>query len=286
MEGTEFNLNTVLFLLVCFMGMNSESVAQIQDSMVLEDSLNEISYMTFDVSLTSNNFGSSNQTEVTIPALFADISYYHKSGLYAGFMPVRYLNVSQTSYDMDFNLGFGKYFDSGFYLDANYLNHNYHGDSTLIGINYVHGANLSINYTYNGMYLFFDGSATFGVTQNYFLDLGLGYYASFQNIFTPNDNLSLFPMISLSFGTDAWLFDDLTFWETYQTKVLLKVNGYQWDTFDLQMLTLSAPLTYYLGNFSAGFTYLYSIPGSKYEALSWEKQSAFMLSVGYMLNFK
>lgn len=284
MNVTNFWVKTVFCIGLGVLIAKDNVKAQVSDSTLVVDTT-ESSYMSIDFSYTNNNIGNSNLASTTIAALFTDISFYHKSGFYAGIMPANYFNASEPSHDLDLAVGYDKYFKNGFSIGTHYTNHQYKGDSTLIGINYKHGLSLSMSYTTNNVYLFADGSSTFGISDNYFLDAGIGYFASFDEVFTPNDNLIFFPMLSFSLGTDHWIYDDMTLADINDTRMLLRSSGYSWDVFDFQMVTFSVPLTYYLGNFSTTITYLYSIPSAKYEVLSWEKQSAFMLSLGYMLNF-
>lgn len=285
MKRTEMKFKTGWLFILVLLFREASALGMVADSLSNSDSLPNPSYLTFDVSYTNNNIGNNSLAGANIAALFADVSFYHKSGVYAGFMPANYFNAAELSYDLDWSLGYGKFFNSGFYVDANYLNHSYRGDSALMGIDYGHAVGLSLNYSRNNWYLFTDGTTTFGKSQNYMFDAGLGYYASFDALFSKNDNLTLFPMFSLSFGSDYWLFDGLTLTEQTQLKILLRDEGFAWNTFDWQTTNLILPVTYYLGNISASFTYLYAMPTSKYKALSWQNQSAFMFSLGYMLNF-
>ncbi|MGD9995199.1 MAG: hypothetical protein AB7S69_18005 [Salinivirgaceae bacterium] len=285
MERTDIKFKTGLVIVFVLLFSEAFALSMAADSLSNADSLPNQSYLTLDVSYTNNNIGNSSLAGANIAAMFADVSFYHKSGVYAGFMPANYFNATELSYDLDWTAGYSKFFNSGFYVDANYLNHSYRGDSAMMGIDYQHAVSLSLNYSRNNWYLFTDGTTTFGESQNYMFDAGLGYYASFDALFTKNDNLTLFPMVSLGFGSDYWLFDGLTLTEQAQIKILLRNGGFGWNTFDLQTTNFILPITYYLGNFSASLTYLYAIPTSKYKALSWENQSAFMFSLGYMLNF-
>lgn len=285
MQLPDLKFKIGLLFVLAFLSREACAQSLAADSLVNADTLVNNSYLTIDVSYSNNNIANSRLAGASIAALFADVSFYHKSGLYASFMPANYFNAAELSYDMDGSLGYSKYFDSGFYVDANYLNHRYRGDSAMMGIDYQHALSLSLNFSRQNWYLFSDGTTTFGVSQNYMFDAGLGYYASFEALFSKNDNLTLFPMVSLSFGTDYWLFDGLTLTEQAQIKILLSDEGFAWNTFDWQTANIMLPLTYYYGNLSASFTYLFAVPAAKYKALSWENQSAFMFSLGYILNF-
>ncbi|PKP08764.1 MAG: hypothetical protein CVU09_14510 [Bacteroidetes bacterium HGW-Bacteroidetes-4] len=285
MKRTDIKFKTGWLFVFVLLFREAFALSMVADSLSNSDSLPNPSYLTLDVSYTNNNIVNNNLAGANIAALFADVTFYHKSGFYAGFMPTNYFNAAELSYDLDWSLGYSKFFNSGFYVDANYLNHSYRGDSALMGIDYRHAVSLSLNYSRQNWYLFTDATTTFGASQNYMFDAGLGYYASFDALFTKNDNLTLFPMLSLGFGSDYWLFDGLTLTEQAQIKILFRNEGFAWNTFDWHTTNLILPITYYLGNISASFTYLYAMPTSKYKALSWQNQSAFMFSLGYMLNF-
>jgi hypothetical protein len=244
------------------------------------------SYFSFDLSFTNNNLANSNVQSLTSAATMADISFYHKSGFWATLFPVFYHNAEEVSYDLDALLGYQYFFNSGFDINAYYSHHTYVGDSLFRGINYQHSFTLSVGYEFKGLYTYIDGYSLLGDTENYFLDAGVGYYKEFSVGKRRQSYLILFPLISITSGTDAWIYDDLLPSEKYSTAIELKSNGYDWNSFDIQSIDLMLPISYSQGNFTVSLSYLFSVPTNKYKLLGWENQSGIMLSVNYLLNLK
>lgn len=267
------------------------SVLSIQAQNITADSTNNDTatdylnnYFIFDVSYTNNNSASQNtQTEQTA-ATITDLSFYHKSGLWASVMPVVYHNTKITSYDMNAILGYQTFFDNGFDFNTSYNYHNYTGDSAFMGIEYNHSLDLSIGYLYNGLYTYIDNYSLWGKSANYFSNIGFGYYEELS--ISKNSYISIFPMVSLTFGTDYWVYDDLTQIEYTRSKYLLYNNGYSWNTFDLQSFDFILPISFNYNNFSGSVSYIHSIPTNKYKLLEWENQSGLMISLSFLLDLK
>lgn len=244
------------------------------------------SYFYFDLGFTNNNINSTEYQDETLPASILDVSFYHKSGFWGGILPVYYHNTNDFSYDLDFSLGYQNFF--GNYFDANlyYTNHNFSGDTTVQGIDFNHAINLSFGCDLGWLYLFSDGYVNFGVSNNYFTDLGFALYTERENIFSPNDYISIMPIFSATFGTDYWFYDD--FPERRKTLVenYLNKNGYDTQNFGYIGLDLIFMLSYNYKNLGLGASFNYNIPGNKFKQLDWTNQSGFMFSINYLLNLK
>lgn len=278
-----------LFILQCFMNLqlvNSLQAQNVGSDSIYSDTIVEefASYFSFDLSYTNNNLATSSLQVLNSAATMADISFYHKSGLWATLFPVFYHSAEEVSYDLDALLGYQYFFNSGFDINAYYSHHTFVGDSAYRGIDYQHSFNLSLGYEFKGLYTYIDGYTL--ETENYFLDAGIGYYKEFNVGKKRQNYLSLFPLISISSGTDAWIYNDLLPSEMYSTAILLKSKGYNWNSFDIQSIDLMLPVSYSHGNITASISYLFSVPTNKYKLLGWENQSGLMLSVNYLLNLK
>lgn len=244
------------------------------------------SYFYFDLSFTNNNINSTKYQTEKIPATLLDLSFYHRSGLWTGVLPVIYHNASELSYDIDFSLGFQKFFGNYFYANLYYTNHNYQGDSTIEGIDYQHAINLSIGLDLSWLYLYAEGYSNHGVSNNYFSDFGLVFYKEFSAIFTKEDYFSVMPIISVTFGTDYWYYDDLSAIYAYRLEQFLIRNGYETQNFGYLGFDLTIPVSYQLNNIGIGAAYSYNVPGNKFKKLDWSNQSGIMFSISYLLNLK
>ncbi|MDA3894019.1 MAG: hypothetical protein PF517_20355 [Salinivirgaceae bacterium] len=282
-------LKVSLFIVLCLLGSQNKLVAQqsFTDSTPTDTVFEEFSsYLSFDISFSNNNLASSNTQSSSSSAILSDISFYHKSGFWGSLMPANYPTAEISSYDIDATLGYLYLFSNGFDINTYYLHHSYIGDTILSGINYEHSLNFSVGYTFGGFYAYTDAYSLWGNTSNYFTDVGIGYYHEWLVGKKGFNNISIFPFLSCSFGTDYWMYDNLESSDFYQTKLDLLQNGYSWNTFDMQSIDLMLPVTYTLKNLAFSVSYLYSVPTKKYSFLGWDKQSALMLSINYMLIVK
>jgi len=242
------------------------------------------SYFTFDLSFTNNNLTGNTTQSLSSAATIADVSFYYKSGVWASLMPIVYHNSDVFSSDLDFLMGYQYFFNNGFDINAYYSYHNYTGDSAFLGIDYKQSLNLSIGYEYKGLYVYIDGYSLLGTANNYFMDAGIGYYKEFDLKLKGESFLSIFPIITTTFGNDLWVYEDLTTAELFRTQLTLNNNNYLWDTFDMQSIDFMFPVSYTYGNLTGSFSYLFSVPTNKYKLLGWENQSGLMLSINYTLN--
>jgi len=213
------------------------------------------------------------------------LSFYHKSGLWVSALPVYYHNTTETSYDIDLMLGYQRFFKKHIELSAYYTYHHYQSSSDFNALNYHHSADLSLGFDFSWLYLYAEGYSYYGKTNNYFTDLGLSFYYSTPPIFGNNDYLSLMPILSVSFGTDDWFFEDMSDWEERYYLTLFKKEGYKTQNFGFYCLNLNIPVIYQIDDISISATYDYSIPAEKYKVVDWQNQWGLMFSLAYTLNF-
>jgi hypothetical protein len=237
------------------------------------------------VSYTNNNLEYLSGTTEKIPTLFANGTYTHKWGLYAGASYTAYLSDTIASSEYELTAGYQKYFDSGFDLDLSYNWHKYNGDTLLEGLNYQHSIGLMLGQELGKFYLSGDATLTLGTSNNIFAGISFSRFIQFNNLFSKHDVLLINPGISVSFGTDYWLYENMTLAEKQSTFMSLKNAGYTSEAFSYEGFNIFVPVSYGIKSIYLSASYLYRIPGSKYEFLGWENQSGFMFSLTYFLNF-
>lgn len=249
------------------------------------DSSENFSSLMLNVSFTNNNLEYLTGVTEKIPTLFSNISYFHKSGLYAGFGYSNYFSDSVQSNEYNIEAGFQKYFDNGFDFDISYGWHKYDGDTILQGIDYDHSLSFMMGQDIEKFYISSSLLYTNGVTNNYFLDIGISRSIQFDQVFSKNDVLMINPTLSLSFGTDNWLYESMTSDEKTLALASLKSAGYNGESLGYEGFDIFIPISYGINNIYLTASWLYKIPGAKYEFLGWENQSGFMFSLTYFLNF-
>ena len=270
-----------IFLISVSMTISAQDPEQESD----QESIPKASYLSVDAMFSTNSSAGSIDPTVNASAYMGDISFYHKSGIWASFMPVLYPFSDETSFDIDMSLGYSYYADNGFNIGAYYMNHYYRGDSALRGIDYQHMLDLSVGYTAGGLYLYADVYPMIGSETFYFSDAGIGYYKNWYWGKTDNWSFSLFPMISFNAGTDNWLYQGMTTEEKTTFITDIQQAGYNAESFDYQGLDLIIPLNIGYGGFSVGFSFIYSVMSDKYKAVGMTNQSGFMFSMGYLIPF-
>ena len=186
---------------------------------------------------------------------------------------------------MQYSCIFQKYFTNGFDIDLSYSWHNFSGDSLLEGINYDHSLDLLMGLELSKFYLSGGASYKLGTTKNLFAEVGLARFFQINKIFSKHDVLMINPGISVSFGTDYWLYEDMTQTEKQALFADLKTQGYSYENFSYEGFTIYLPVSYGIKNIYLTGSWLYKIPGNKYEYIGWENQSGLMLSLTYFLNF-
>jgi len=247
--------------------------------------LDNYSSAMINLSYTNNNLENLSGETENIPTLFSNISYFHKSGIYADFGYAKYFGDITSSKDFDINAGYQKYFLNGFNFDINYTWHKYSGDTIMEGFNYNHATNLIMEYELGKFSISTDLTYYMGNTNNYGFDLNLSRFISIDKIFFKTDALYINPTLSASFGTDYWLFEDMSESEQNSLFADLKKSGYTYETFSYESFNFYLPVSYGIGNIYFTFSWLYKVPSSKYKYIGWENQSSIMLSLSYFLNF-
>jgi hypothetical protein len=278
---------------------NSDSI-QIQDSVLLADE--EYSFLFVDVSYTNNNIKIGDQPDVTIPAIFSDLTYFHKSGFYSDLIYVNYIDADTTSYDIDIQAGFQKYFfKDAFDIDFNYTFHNYTGMEDYKGLDYNHVLNLSLGSKYKLIHIYADGIFYLD-NKNYFTDFGLDLLLDFSDIIFKNDYIFIQPTLSVSYGTDYWLYD---IYGPYIESTLLPIlrfrcypvnnlsskdiierylqnNGLSTNTYSYQGVDFLVPITIGINSISTTFAWMYNIPSDKVKAFGLKDQSGYIISLSYI----
>jgi len=245
----------------------------------------DFSFIMLNASYTNNNLEYLTGVTEKIPTLFTNLMFAHKSGIYLGGSYANYFNTDIQTFEYDLEAGYQKYYDNGFDFDLSYSYHNYEGDTLLEGLNYNHSVGLSGGIDIDKFYLSGDISYLHSKTDNYFLDLNLSRSITVEELFFKNDILLINPSISLAFGTDYWVYEDMTTLEKYTTAVNLRIDGYSINSFSYEGFDLFIPISYGINSMYLTFSWLYRIPGNKYKSLGWEDQSGIMISLTYFLNF-
>ncbi|MDA3952875.1 MAG: hypothetical protein PF485_04455 [Bacteroidales bacterium] len=275
-----------LFILIPFYA-NSQSKNDTITNINSKD-IDDFSFLMINASYTNNNLEYlSDLTYVTekIPTLFTNLSYVNKTGLYFGGSYANYFNANTQTFEYDIEAGFQKYFDNGLDIDLYYNKHEFSGDTLLDGLNYDHSLNFSTGVDAGKLYLSADLTYLLAKKNNFLLDLNISRSIQINKLFFKNDVLLLNPTIYLAFGTDYWIYEDMTLQEKYITSINLRSNGFSYNSFSYEGFNLLIPVSYGIKNTYVSFSWLYRIPGEKYKFLGWENQSSFMISLTYFLNF-
>jgi hypothetical protein len=245
----------------------------------------DFSFIMLNASYTNNNLEYLTGVTEKIPTLFTNLMFAHKLGIYLGGSYANYFNTDIQSFEYNINAGFQKYYDNGFDFDLGYSYHNYEGDTLLEGLNYDHSVNLSGGIDIGKLYLSGDISYIHSKTDNYFLDFSLSRSITIAGLLFKNDVLLINPSVSLSFGTDYWIYQDMTPLEKYSTAISLRMDGYSINSFSYEGFDFFIPVSYGINSTYLTFSWLYRIPGNKFKSLGWENQSGIMISLTYFLNF-
>jgi len=284
MKTTKNTLNFFILLIILPFISNSQNKIDSTNNSITQISKN-FSSAIFSASYTNNNLEYLSGVTEKIPTLFSDISYIHKSGLYAGGSFSNYFSDSIKTYEYSLQAGYQKYFDNGFDIDLSYGMHEFSGDSLLKGLDYKHSLDLMLGYEIGKFYFSGDVTSMFGTTNNLFFDFSLSHTIQLNHIFFKKDVCLINPTVSLTFGTDFWIYENMAADEKLTLFSDLSLYGYSHDKFSYEGFNIFLPISYGLNNTYFTFSWLYRIPSSKYEFLGWEKQSGIMLSLTYFLNF-
>lgn len=287
------NLNHIKFIIIFSIipfyanSQNTNDTTAILNSNENDD----FSFLMINASYTSNNLeyivNPNNETYATakIPTLFTNLSYVNKIGLYIGGSYANYFNANTPTSEYDIEVGFQKYFDNGLDIDFYYNKHGFSGDTLLRGINYDHSLNISSGVDIGKFYLSTGLSYLLATKNNFFLDFSLSRSFQIEKMLFKNDILLINPSVSLSFGTDYWIYDNMTLLEKTNIWTDLRTNGYSYNSFSYEGFDIFIPVSYGINNTYLSLSWMYRIPAAKYKSLGWENQSGFMLSLTYFLNF-
>lgn len=278
-------INNILIIAAGVLIFSKSSYSQNTNEKSTLDTLNEStnSFM-FNVSYTNNNLEYISGNTLKLPTLFANISFFSKWGLYTGIDYSKSFGDSINCYEYSLQAGYQKYFDNGFDVDLSYSWRNYTGDTLLEGINYDHSVDGSMAYEINKFYFSINGSYKIGKTKNLFAEIGLSRFIYLENIFSKEDLLMINPTVSATLGTDYWLYENMTLEEKLTTLTDLQSLGYKYENFSYEGISLYIPVSYGIKNIYLTASWMYRIPGGKFEYF-WENQSSFMFSLTYFLNF-
>jgi len=276
--------NSILVLLSLLISHSLYSQTTTSDSTTIEDE--NYSSLMFNVSYTSNNLEYISGSSEKIPTIFANATFTHKWGIYAGGSYTNYFSDSVQSSEYELTAGYQKYFDNGFDIDLSYSWHNYDGDTLLEGLNYKHSLGLTTGIEMGKFYISGGVNYMIGNTQNIFADVNISRFIQFNGLFSKHDVLLINPGVSVSFGTDYWLYENMALSEKQSTFASLTNAGYTYETFSYEGFNIFVPVSYGIKSFYISASWLYRIPCNKYEFLGWENKSGFMFSLTYFLNFK
>lgn len=275
-----------LFLFLFFPGL---IMSQTTDNTSFENNLkdsiqesSEFNFLMIGVSYTNNNIKYKTlDADIKMPTFTGDFSYYHKSGFWASVNYANYFKANITTYETEIKLGYQHTFLDFIDLDFSYAHHDFKGDKNYEGISYNHSINGSINL--NSKYISFtaDAYSMYGLSNNYFSELGTSFNLDIDDLFFKNDFFLFNPGISASFGTDDWIFEDFTPVQRFGRKRFLKGQGYSTGTFSYQSLSFLVPIIYSYNSISLSLSWFYNIPSNKLKALNWKDQNGFMISVFY-----
>lgn len=287
------NLNHIKFIILfSLIPFYAYSQSASDTTTILNPNENDdFSFLMINASYTSNNLeylvNITDETYKTekIPTLFTNLSYVDKTGLYIGASYANYFNASIQTYEYNIDAGFQKYFDNGLDFDFYYSNHNFSGDTLLAGLYYDHSLNLSSGVDVGKFYLSTGLSYLLATKNNFFLDFSLSRSFQVEKMLFKNDMLLINPSVSLSFGTDYWIYEDMTLLEKTDIWTDLRTNGYSYNSFSYEGFDIFIPISYGINNTYLSLSWMYRIPAAKYKDLGWENQSGFMLSLTYFLNF-
>ncbi|MCB2196349.1 MAG: hypothetical protein KQH79_10860 [Bacteroidetes bacterium] len=284
-------LLTKVFLAI-FLFLPVISLCQEESSNDTNNSNNDnYSSLMINASYTNNNLSYlAKPTDVDyetekIPTLFTSLSFMHKTGFYLGGSYNNYFNARTKTFEFDIEAGYQKYFDNGFDIDLGYTYHNFNGDTLLEGLAYNHNLALMLGQEIDKFYLSADLNYKLGNTNNFFFDLNFSRFIQVNEIFSSSDVLLINPGISVSLGTDYWLYEDLSDTEKNSLFTDFKQQGYSYESFSYESFNIFIPISYGIKNIYLTGSWMYRIPGKKYEYIGWENQSSFMFSLTYFLNF-
>lgn len=146
-----------------------------------------------------------------LPYYTADISYMHKSGLWASAMACQVLNSASFVDEVDvmggYNFDISKKMDGSIY----YSRYFFSAESELMKASVANALNASAGYDWNYVYSNLNLSYIFGGANDFFLTFDNSRYFEKDKLFHKSDYISFEPKLSVIAGTQ-------TFVETHYTR--------------------------------------------------------------------
>lgn len=236
------------------------------------------------LSYTSNNMKTKNYEYDRIPAYLIDINYFHKKGFTGALHYTNYYNASQNTYEAEVQIGYQKELLTNFTVSSHYARREFVGDTTYEGLAQKNTLDLAFAYTWKFVDLQATNSYLNGKSNNYFLDLDLGLSFDIDHLLFKNDFLLINPTISATFGTDFWVYQNLTTNFERAVTHYLTNHGFKSQRFEYQNISVFIPVVYSVGNVGFMLNWFYSWPSAKLAQLSWKDQTGIMFSVFYTPN--
>ncbi|MDD3740178.1 MAG: hypothetical protein PHH30_02965 [Bacteroidales bacterium] len=277
-----------ILILIMFITISGYLMGQdtISNSSIIDDST-QYSYLMINSGFSYNKLEHSVNITEKIPSIFNKIDYYHKSGIYLGGSFSNYFSDSLQSFEYEILAGFQKYYDNGFDFDISYAWHDFNGNTKLEGINYTHSFDIYSGYEFKNNYLSSDFNLLIGENNvNYFLDIDISRFISFDDVLLKNSVLMINPTLSFAFGTDYWVYSDLTIENKTQLQNFLSNRGYSYNNFCFQGINIMLPISYGINNLFFTFSGIYRIPSRKFKFIGMESGFGTMISLTYFYNFK
>lgn len=255
-----------------------QSIAQ---ELPVADTIKTNDLLMLSLSYTSNNMKTKNYEYKRIPAFLTDIYYYNKYGFTGAVNYTQYFNAPKNTYEAEIQIGYQKTFLTDLTLSTYYSRRKFVGDTTYEGLAQKNTLALNASYSWKFLDMRIANSYLNGKSDNYFLDLDLGVSLDFDHVFSEKDFLLFNPTVSATFGTDYWVFQNLS--PAYERIVIhyLERNGFQSHQFEYQNISLFVPVVYNIGNMGFMLNWFYSWPSAKLAKLSWADQSGILFSVYY-----
>lgn len=274
----------LLLLLVMPWFLNAQNIDSTQNY-TLNDSLLETTkfdLLMISLSYSSNNIKYKNlDNSIKMPTLSADVNYFHKSGIWASIDYTNYFQATEHTYETEFMLGYQKSFNKFIDVDFNYGYHHFEGEATYEGISYDHSLSGTLGLNSKYVTLTTDVYYLNGLTNNYFLDLGLSLNLDFDNVIFQNDFFMFTPGLTGHFGTDDWIFEDYTPMQYQGRRRFLSQQGYKTGSFEYQSFGIYLPLIYSYSNVSLSLNWFYDFPSAKLQSINWVDQGGFLISIIY-----
>ncbi len=264
---------------------NNQLTTNENDSVATEEGTH---FLMFSVSYSTDNTTNKNYSDIKMPTITGDIYFFAKNGIWTSFSYANYIDAPETTYETDISLGYQKYFGNYFDVDLSYKWHQFKGDTLYSGIDYNHALTLSTGLDFDFINFYVDNSIYWGSSNNYFLDLSLGFNLESDHLLTKNDNISFSPTILTSFGSNDFIYYDIIPRQIrYKGRVFnLRPEVIENTTskFIYQSSGIIAPLIYSVGEFSFSLAWSYIIPSTQLKDLGWTNQSGFFISLTYSPN--